>query len=198
MKADSINNHCSAYLDSLTKRVLDIVIGSILLIPAIIILIFSGLIILLYEGRPIFFIHYRSGKDGKLFKMPKLRTLRTTANPYALSCNGDLKDLITKTGRLLRKYRLDELPQLFSVLAGNMSIVGPRPELPNVVAFYNSHQKKRLLAKPGLTGLWQILGDHSVQIHENIKYDLYYIRKSNLWLDIKILFGTIFFILKQI
>ena len=96
----------------------------------------------------------------------------------------------------MRKYRLDELPQLFSVLTGHMSFVGPRPELPEVVAIYQPIHRKRLSVKPGITGLWQIRGNRTVLIHQDIKYDLYYLRKANFWLDIKILILTVPFVLK--
>lgn len=142
-----------------------------------------------------FFTHYRIGKNGKKFCLTKLRTLRADVNPYEPATQTSNKYLTTSVGRTLRKHRLDELPQLLSVLQGHMSLVGPRPELPNIVQTYEAFHQKRLLAKPGITGLWQIFGDHSIQIHHDIKYDLYYIRKANLWLDIKILFMTIPFVI---
>jgi len=127
--------------------------------------------------------------------MPKLRTLRVDANPYEPSAESDNASLVTKTGKFLRRHRLDELPQLFSVLRGHMSVIGPRPELPNVVVTYNSLHKKRLLSKPGITGLWQIMGNHKLQMHHDIKYDLYYLRNASLWLDMKILVMTVPFVM---
>jgi len=108
----------------------------------------------------------------------------------------DVNALTTKTGPFLRRHRLDELPQLFSVLAGKMSLVGPRPELSDVVKEYSRKECKRLCIRPGLTGIWQIKASRSQPIHENIQYDLYYLRKASLWLDIRILAGTIPFVLK--
>lgn len=185
----------SKYLESWIKRALDIGVCTLLLFPVLIILVFASLSILIWEGRPVFFTHYRTGKNGKIFWLPKLRTLRADINPYELSAKTSNKHPATPIGRILRKHKLDELPQLFSVMKGYMSLVGPRPELPNIVQTYRSLHRKRLLAKPGLTGLWQVLGDHSAQIHKNIKYDLYYLRKASLWLDIKILLMTILFVL---
>lgn len=185
----------SLYLHSRTKRAFDIVISSLLIPPALIIMGLASLSILIREGRPILFIHERTGKNGKLFLLPKLRTLLADADPYEPSTGPDHVLLVTVAGKLLRKHRFDELPQLFSVLTGSMSLVGPRPELPNIVATYDHLQRKRLLAKPGITGLWQIMADRSAHIHQNIKYDFYYLRKANLWLDIKILALTIPFIL---
>jgi len=195
MVSDTKKQVISLYLYSWTKRFLDITVSSLLLPSALIIIVLASLIILIREGRPIFFIHQRTGKNGKLFLLPKLRTLLADANPYEMSTGSDSLHLVTVVGKLLRRHRLDELPQLFSVLKGSMSLVGPRPELPNIVATYDSLQRKRLLAKPGITGLWQIMGDRSVNIHQDIKYDLYYLRKASFWLDIKILTLTIPFVL---
>ncbi len=195
MDSDTRNQGYSMYLHSWTKRAFDIVMCSLLLLPALIILGLAGLSILIREGRPVFFIHQRAGRDGKLFWLPKLRTLRVDADPYEPSTEFDNELLVTVTGKSLRRHRLDELPQLFSVLTGRMSLVGPRPELPNVVATYGSLHRKRLLAKPGITGLWQIMGDRNVKMHQDIKYDLYYLRKASLWFDIKIVVMTIPFVL---
>ena len=95
----------------------------------------------------------------------------------------------------MRRHRLDELPQLFSVLTGKMTLVGPRPELPDIVKDYSRKERKRLCIRPGLTGLWQIKASRKHPIHENIRYDFYYLRKANLWLDIRILAETIPFVL---
>lgn len=189
------NQEYSMYLHSWTKRAFDIVMCLLLLLPALIIMGSASLNVLIREGWPVFFIHHRVGKNGKLFLLPKLRTLRVDADPYESSTKSNNKHLVTVTGKFLRRHRLDELPQLFSVLTGRMSLVGPRPELPNVVATYDSLHKKRLLAKPGITGLWQIMGNRYLKMHQDIKYDLYYLRKAGLWLDIKILVMTIPFVL---
>jgi lipopolysaccharide/colanic/teichoic acid biosynthesis glycosyltransferase len=170
-------------------------ISSLLLPSALIIIGLTGLIIFVREGRPIFFIHYRTGKNGKLFSLPKLRTLLVDADPSEPLTERNYERLVTEVGRPLRRHRLDELPQLFSVLTGRMSLVGPRPELPNITATYRSLHRKRLLAKPGITGLWQIRGNRNVNIHQDIKYDFYYLHKASLWLDIKILVMTIPFVL---
>ena len=185
----------SPYLHSHTKRCFDVVICLFLFFPVLAMVSLLGLIILIKEGRPVFFKHLRVGRDGKLFWLPKLRTLHVKADPYKPSPKTNYDPLINRTGRFLRKYRLDELPQFFSVLKGQMSIVGPRPELLDVVATYEPLHKERLAAKPGITGLWQIRGDRRKAIHEEIKYDLYYLRKASLWLDIKILIMTIPFVL---
>lgn len=185
----------SRYLDSRTKRCLDILLCAILFFPSLVLIGFLALIVLIRDGRPVFFVHRRVGRDGKLFSMPKLRTLHTDADPYKPSSGFDNSRLITATGRFLRRHRLDELPQLLPVLTGRMSLVGPRPDLPHVATTYHPVHSKRLLARPGMCGLWQLLGDRKVPMHQDIKYDLYYLRNANLWLDVKILLMTVPFLL---
>ncbi len=197
MVADTRRQVYSTYLDSWAKRCFDVVVCSLLLVPALIVIGFTGLSVLIREGRPVFFVQRRTGKNGRLFWMPKLRTLNTDGNPHKESAKSDNAGLLTGTGKFLRNHRLDEFPQLFSVLNGRMSLVGPRPELPDIVATYGPLHRRRLLAKPGVTGLWQIMGDHDLHIHQNIKYDLYYLRKANLWLDMKILVMTVPFMLSR-
>jgi lipopolysaccharide/colanic/teichoic acid biosynthesis glycosyltransferase len=195
MVSERRNERYSTYLDSWTKRCFDIVICALLLLPALIIMGLASLNILIREGRPVFFTHSRAGRNGKLFWMTKLRTLRVDADPYKLSPESDKELLATATGKSLRRHRIDELPQLFPVLTGRMSLVGPRPELPDVVATYRRLDRRRLLVKPGVTGLWQIAADRNVRVNHNIKYDLYYLRKASLWLDMKIVVMTIPFVL---
>ena len=103
---------------------------------------------------------------------------------------------ITKVGRILRRTSLDELPQLLNVLRGEMSLVGPRPEMPFIVANYNEWQRIRLTIKPGLTGLWQILGRKDLYLHENLEYDFFYIKNQSLLLDLIVLLKTIPAVLK--
>jgi putative colanic acid biosynthesis UDP-glucose lipid carrier transferase len=150
--------------------------------------------ILCREGRPIFFAHQRVGKDGRLFSMPKLRTMHKQTDPYHPCAAAT--SLITKPGRFLRRHRIDELPQLLCVLTGSMSMVGPRPEIPNIVAEYEAVHKQRLYATPGITGLWQLMGSRNVPIHHDMTYDLYYIHNASLWLDLKILAMTFSFVLR--
>jgi lipopolysaccharide/colanic/teichoic acid biosynthesis glycosyltransferase len=154
-------------------------------------------IVLIFDGQPILFFQRRCGKDGREFIMPKIRTLKNHAHPNKPTCSYDIDTFTTRTGSFLRRHRLDELPQIFSILAGQMSLVGPRPELPDVVENYSAKQRKRLAAKPGLTGFWQIRASRNQPIHKNIKYDLYYIENASLWLDIKILAVTVPFVLNK-
>jgi lipopolysaccharide/colanic/teichoic acid biosynthesis glycosyltransferase len=110
---------------------------------------------------------------------------------YARSPKSPADSRITRLGRFLRKFSLDELPQLINIVVGDMSIVGPRPEMPFIVAKYKEWEKKRLSVKPGLTGLWQVIGRKDLPLEENIQYDFYYIRNRSLILDISIIMRTL-------
>jgi len=141
----------------LTKRLFDFTV----VLPAGVIFALTlpiiALAIKLDSRGPVFFIHDRSGKEGKLFSMWKFRTMSVESDPYSVSPNNKTDPRITRVGAFLRKTSLDELPQVVNVIAGSMSIVGPRPEMPFIVDTYNDWQRKRLDVTPGITGLWQIM-----------------------------------------
>lgn len=139
---------------------------------------------------PVFFAQERVGRDGRHFRMLKYRTMQVDAEAYAVAPTSQDDPRITAAGRWLRKTSLDELPQLLNVLAGSMSMVGPRPEMPFIVAQYEEWQKRRLDVKPGITGLWQVIGRKNLPLHLNMEYDFYYIRNQSLLLDIEILLRT--------
>jgi lipopolysaccharide/colanic/teichoic acid biosynthesis glycosyltransferase len=142
------------------------------------------------SGVSPWFVHERIGRDGRPFQMIKLRTLRGDVGAYEEAPRGPDDPRITPYGRWLRATSIDELPQLWNVLRGEMSIVGPRPEMPFVVERYDTWQRRRLTVKPGITGLWQILGRKDLPMHENLQYDFYYIRNRSLALDASILLRT--------
>lgn len=172
------------------KRLFDMALS---LIGLLLVLPLFPLIILWIKKEssgPAIFIQDRVGMNGKIFKMYKFRTMHTDAPQYEWTPN-DLNDpRITKVGQILRRASLDELPQLWNVLKGDMSFVGPRPEMPFIVDTYNALQRERLKIKPGITGLWQISGDRNLQIHENLEYDLYYIEHQSLLMDMVIILKT--------
>jgi len=142
---------------------------------------------------PIIFRQKRVGRYGKQFEMYKFRTMYVGSAQYARSpVTGD-DPRITPFGKFLRRTCIDELPQLFNVLRGDMSLVGPRPEMPFIVEEYEALHRKRLEVKPGITGLWQLSADRQAPIHENISYDLYYVRHRNLFMDLAILLHTAVF-----
>jgi len=124
--------------------------------------------------------------------------MTTESDPYAVNPTDQNDARVTRVGRFLRKTSLDELPQLFNVLKGHMSFVGPRQEMPFIVDSYNEIHRERLKVLPGITGLWQLSGDRKNAIHENMDYDLFYIRNMSFSLDIAILIETLIFAFRGI
>jgi exopolysaccharide biosynthesis polyprenyl glycosylphosphotransferase len=170
-------------------------VGLILLFPLFLIITVA----IKFDSKgPALFKHDRVGKDGKIFKMYKFRTMYTDVEPYAVNPLDQDDPRITGVGKYLRKTSMDELPQLINILKGEMSLVGPRPEMPFIVAEYNEIHRERLKVLPGITGLWQLSGDRGKAIHENMDYDLYYIRNMSLFLDIAILIETFIFAFRGI
>lgn len=174
------------------KRIFDVIIAVplffFLLLPLWFIV---GLLIKRDSSGPILIKQSRVGKDGKIFTLYKFRTMKEGVALYAEAPLIKNDPRVTIMGRFLRKTSLDELPQLINVLKGEMSIVGPRPEMPFIVAQYSEWQKKRLSVKPGITGLWQILGRQDIPLSDNLEYDFYYINNQSLLLDIVIILKTI-------
>ncbi len=145
---------------------------------------------------PVFFTQERVGLRGSRFRIWKYRTMRTDSPRYDRAPTAHDDPRITRFGKWLRHTSLDELPQLWNVLRGEMSIVGPRPEMPFLVEKYAAWQRRRLDVKPGITGLWQVIGRKNLPLHLNIEYDFYYIKNQSLLLDIEILIRTIPAVLK--
>lgn len=173
------------------KRLMDITFATIFILLFIPFWIIIPILIKLDSKGSIFFVHERIGLNGKPFRIYKFRTMHSTTNPYEHSPKKSNDNRITRIGKFLRQTSLDEIPNLFNVLKGDMSIVGPRPEMPFIVAKYEEWQKKRLTVKPGITGLWQILGRKDIPLQENLEYDFYYIKNRSLLLDIIIILKTI-------
>ncbi len=147
----------------------------------------------LTSAGPAIFKQQRVGRDGELFSMYKFRSMYADSSRYACSPTSGDDARITPVGRFLRRTCIDELPQLLNVLRGEMSIVGPRPEMPFIVEQYEEIHWQRLTVKPGITGLWQLSADRQSPIHKNIAYDLYYLRHRNLLMDIAIMLHTVVF-----
>ncbi|MGO0574891.1 sugar transferase [Ornithinimicrobium panacihumi] len=186
----------------LAKNISDRVLALLLLVLASPLLVGIALCVRQEDDGPIFFRQERVGKDGDTFSMIKFRTMVTNAEdmlPQLMAANEGAGPLfkmrqdprITRVGAVLRKYSLDELPQLFNVLRGEMSLVGPRPPLPREVAEYEAHVRRRLLVKPGMTGLWQISGRSDLSWSESVRLDLYYVENWTPVLDLMILWRTI-------
>ena len=178
---------------SITKLFFDFILSFSLLIILLPIMSIISLIIFFKSGSPIFFIQNRIGKNGKSFKMIKLRTM--TIGP-SLSAEND-ETRITNLGRFLRKTSMDELPVLFNVLKGEMSLVGPRPMPVKYLTRFNDFQIIRLKTRPGITGLAQINGRNNLSWEERFNLDVEYVKTRSFILDINILFKTVFVVIKQ-
>jgi exopolysaccharide biosynthesis polyprenyl glycosylphosphotransferase len=150
-----------------------------------------SLVVKLDSPGPVLFRQKRVGLNGKEFDFFKFRTMYVDAPVYAVTPNSPDDPRITKFGRWLRRSSLDELPQFWNVLRGEMSIVGPRPEMPFIVANYTEEQRERLKVKPGITGVWQISAVRGEPIHANLEYDLFYIEHRSLLLDFIIMLKTL-------
>ncbi len=182
------------------KRVGDIFVSCvlILLLTVIPVLIVIPIMIRLTSSGPAVFTQERAGKDGKVFKIYKFRTMLIPEE--SLDENGNMlepKHRITKVGRFLRKTSLDELMQLFNILNGTMSLVGPRPTLPYQIERYTPRQRGRLNMRPGVTGWAQVNGRNDLSWTEKIEYDLEYVENYSIWFDIKVLFKTVGVVLKS-
>ena len=179
----------------LSKRIFDLVLtipGFIVISPLLLVI---SLLILLIDGRPIFFVQDRPGLQGKLFKIYKFRTMTN-----GLDDEGNLlpdSHRITRLGKFLRSTSLDELPELYNVLRGEMSLVGPRPLLPQYLDRYTPEQARRHEILPGIAGWAQVNGRNALSWEDKFRLDVWYVDHWSLWLDIKILFKTFYQILKR-
>lgn len=175
----------------MAKRALDIfasLIGLIVLAPWMLLLALA--VRLESKGSPIF-AQRRAGRHGRAFVMLKFRTMRTDADPYGRSPESGQDPRLTRVGKLLRETSLDELPQLLNVLAGQMSLVGPRPLYERQAEQWDDRQRHRLDVRPGITGWAQVVGRADLPIEEKIELDLWYVEHQSFWLDLKILFRTV-------
>lgn len=188
------------------KRAFDIFVGTLALIALTPLLAISACMIWLQDGRPILFRQTRVGENGKLFYMYKLRTMVKNAEDlrHTVESRDPGGNLIHKTkqdpritaiGGLLRRLSIDELPQLFNVLNGDMSLVGPRPELPHLVEQYQPWQRQRFAVPPGITGWWQVTGRSDRVMHLHTEDDLYYVQNYSIWLDLQIIMRTLWVVL---
>ncbi|MBN1942708.1 MAG: sugar transferase [Phycisphaerae bacterium] len=175
----------------MAKRIFDIVVSAILLMfTAPWILLLAVWIRLDSPGDPVF-RQRRVGWRGRPFAMLKFRTMRTDVNPYGMSPRSADDPRLTRLGRRLRETSLDEWPQLWNVLTGSMSLVGPRPLYERQAEKWTPHQRRRLEVKPGLTGYAQVMGRGALTHEEKIELDLVYVERHNLALDVKLLWMTL-------
>ena len=158
----------------------------IILLPFLVLIFF--ILTIHHSGSPLF-MQTRVGLNEKFFKIIKFRTMNTKRDKNGMLLDDSLR--ITKIGKFLRKFSIDELPQIFNVLFGNMSFVGPRPLLPEYLSLYNKNQKKRHNVKPGITGLAQIMGRNNISWKQKFDFDIEYVRKQNFFLDVNIILKSI-------
>lgn len=172
------------------KRLIDFIAAVMLLPLSAPVLGMAALAISLETRASPFFSQERVGRNGRRFRIYKLRTMRTWASPYSYKLKAD-DPAITRVGRLLRRAGFDELPQLVNVLRGDMSLIGPRPELPFIVETYEMWQYERLDLRPGITGWWQVHHRNDSPMHLGTEFDLFYIRNCGPALDAKIALLTV-------
>jgi exopolysaccharide biosynthesis polyprenyl glycosylphosphotransferase len=202
LRAPALNEY-----QRMVKRAFDLTLTFLMLIPALPIMALIATAIALDSPGPIIFSQSRVGENGKLFQMHKFRSMvadadkrldevtRPTANGKVVHKFAN-DPRVTRVGRFLRRTSLDELPQLFNVIKGDMSIVGPRPELPLLVEQYEPWQHKRFSVPQGMTGWWQINGRSDKPMHLNTEDDLFYIHNYSLLLDLHILVKTVWVVLR--
>jgi sugar transferase EpsL len=177
-----------------SKRIFDITISALALIILSPVILLVALAILIFDGRPIFFKQDRPGLKGEVFQMYKFRTMKCPKN-RGRQLPADKR--ISKLGGILRKTSLDELPELWNVLRGEMSLVGPRPLLVRYLKRYNEEQLRRHDVLPGITGWAQINGRNVQSWEQRFSYDVWYVKNWSMWLDLKIIFKTIVIVLKR-
>lgn len=184
------------------KRSFDLVMATIGLILLSPIMLWISFLIKKEDHGPVFYKQVRVGKNGKTFQMYKFRSMFVNADQMLdkLKAQNDVNGpmfkmkndpRITKIGHFIRKHSLDELPQFFNVIKGDMSLVGPRPPLPSEVAEYSEYDKQRLYVIPGCTGLWQATERNEVGFNEMVQLDIEYIKRANVWFDLWIIWKTV-------
>lgn len=177
------------------KRILDIIIALMALPLFLLILLVIGPIIYLEDRGPIFYNACRLGKNGNVYKMYKFRSMKVKApdlrNKDGSTFNADDDPRLTRVGKFIRKTSIDETFQILNILKNDMSVIGPRPDLPEHINYYESEEKRKLDVLPGITGYNQAFFRNSVEWKERLKNDVYYVNNISFWLDVKIFFKTI-------
>jgi lipopolysaccharide/colanic/teichoic acid biosynthesis glycosyltransferase len=171
------------------KRVLDVVMVLLTAVVWVPLLLLAMMVVRAALGRPVFFVQERAGRDGRPFRLVKLRTMREGDAPDA--------ERLTRVGRWLRATSLDELPELWHVLRGEMSLVGPRPLPVRYLPRYSPQQARRHEVRPGITGWAQVNGRNSLTWEERFAYDVWYVDHMGFWLDVKILWRTVWQVLAR-
>jgi sugar transferase EpsL len=179
---------CAMSVDMGVKRIFDLVAGSMLSLACCPVVALLAVALRIILGRPVIFSHERIGLHGKPFQFHKFRTMTSARDERG--CLLPDRDRMTSLGERLRRFSLDELPQLWNVLKGDMSLVGPRPLLPAYLPRYNQFQRRRHEVRPGITGWAQVHGRNALTWEQKFELDVWYVDHQSLWLDTKILFLT--------
>lgn len=176
------------------KRILDIAISLVAMIPVGLVVLVLAPIIYLEDKGPVFYNAPRVGKNGRDFTMYKLRSMKVNAPDLVMedgsTYNGADDPRMTRVGAFMRKTSLDELPQFLNVLKGDMSVIGPRPDLRRETELYEGDEGEKLNVLPGITGYAAVYGRNSLPWHDRLALDVYYVRNVSFWLDVKIFFKT--------
>ncbi|UCD52834.1 MAG: sugar transferase [Phycisphaerales bacterium] len=175
---------------TILKRFFDIVIACVLLVLLAPLLLAIALAIKLSSRGPAIFAQQRAGRNGHPFTFYKFRTMRLDVDPFGPSPKSGTDPRLTRIGKWLREYSLDELPQLINIVRGDMSLVGPRPLYVAQMAEWNERQRQRLLVRPGLTGLAQVAGRAALTREQKLELDVKYVAQRTLWMDVRILVAT--------
>lgn len=183
------------FYECYVKRIIDIICSSCALIVLSPVILITGLLVRAKLGSPVLFTQDRPGKGGQVFKLYKFRSMSDARDEDGNLLPDDIR--LTKFGRLLRSSSLDELPELINILKGDMTIVGPRPLLVSYLPYYSEHENVRHLVRPGLTGYAQVHGRNSVTWEEKFEMDVHYVQNISFLGDVKIVFDTIFTVLKR-
>lgn len=193
----SVDGRTASGIGRLAKRWIDLCCATVALFVLSPLLLLSALLIYLEDRGPILFTQERVGLGGRSFRVYKFRSMQVNDTPVEEM--GQVKEdhpMVTRTGKVLRRLKVDELPQLFNVLNGDMSLVGPRPTIREQVERYAAYERRRLLAVPGVTGWAQVNGNTCLEWNERILLDVWYVAHWSLWLDMKILVRTVQVILQ--
>lgn len=183
------------------KRIIDIVLSILLIVLLVPIWIFIPIIILIDDKGSVYYKSNRLGKNGKIFRMYKFRTMKENSadirNADGSTYNSENDKRLTKIGKLLRTLSIDELPQIFNVLKGDMSLIGPRPDLPDALELYTDDEKIKLEVCPGITGYSQAYYRNEISASDKFRNDVYYAKHFSFLLDLKILFKTISTVIRR-
>lgn len=175
---------------SILKRCSDLILSFLILIFSLPVLIIVAVAIKLDSKGPVFFVHERTGQHGKKFKMIKFRGMVQNAHKIGPELTQNNDPRITRVGKILRRTSIDEIPQVINVIKGEMSIVGPRPEIISITSQYNEEQRKVFEFKPGITGHSQVNGRQMLTPHERVKMEVDYYSNENFWDDLLIILAT--------